>query len=138
VNGVTRVKNHEESYQQHKDYIQDNINEVQKLKKHRVLVLGDSHVRRCSDLINMKLNKEFSVSGIVQTGAKSRDILNTNIDKSMSKNDVIIVCAGNDISIINAKEGINGIISFAKKTSHTNIIVMEALHRHDLADLSCQ
>jgi hypothetical protein len=107
---------------------------VQKLKKHRVLVLGDGHVRGCSDLINLKLNKEFS--GIVKPGAKSRDIINTNTDKSMSKDDVIIVCADN-ISKNNAKEGIDGIISFAKKTSHTNITVMEALHRHDLADWSC-
>jgi hypothetical protein len=74
----------------------------------------------------------------VKPGAKSRDILNTNIEKSMSKEDVIIACAGNnDISKNNAKEGISGIISFAKKTSHTNIIVMGALHRHDLADWSC-
>jgi hypothetical protein len=56
----------------------------------------------------------------------------------MTKDDIIVVCAGsNDISKNSAKEGISNIINFVKKTSHTNIIVMEALHRHDLADWSC-
>jgi peptidoglycan hydrolase CwlO-like protein len=45
VNGVTWVKKHEKSNQNQNDYIKENINEVQKLKKHRVLLLGDSHVR---------------------------------------------------------------------------------------------
>jgi hypothetical protein len=36
----------------------------------------------------------------------------------------------------NAKEGLKNIINFLKRTSHTNIIVMEALHRHDLVDWS--
>ena len=60
------------------------------------------------------------------------------LEKNMSKDNVIIVCADfNDISKNSAKEGISSIINLAKKTSHTNIIVMEALHRHDLADWSC-
>jgi hypothetical protein len=36
-----------------------------------------------------------------------------------------------------AKIVLSSIICFAKETSHTNIIAMEALHRHDLADWSC-
>jgi hypothetical protein len=56
----------------------------------------------------------------------------------MSKNDIVVVCAGtNDISKNDAKEGLKVIINFVKRTRHTNIIVMEALHRHDLVDWSC-
>jgi hypothetical protein len=44
------------------------------------------------------------------------------------------VCAGsNDISKNSVNEGIN----FVEKTSHTNIMVMESLHRHDPVDWSC-
>jgi hypothetical protein len=111
---------------------------MEKSKKPRVLLLGDSHTRGCADLIKMRLNKEFGVSGTVKPGAKSSDILNANIDEDMTKDDIVVVCAGfNDISKNSAKEGLSNIINFVKKASHTNIIVMEALHRHDLADWSC-
>jgi hypothetical protein len=56
----------------------------------------------------------------------------------MSKDDIVIVCAGtNNISKNNAKEGIKNIVNFVKKPRHTNIIIMEAPHRHDLVDWSC-
>jgi 3-methyladenine DNA glycosylase AlkC len=46
----------------------------------------------------------------------------------MSKDDIVIICAGaNDINKNNAKEGIKNIMNFAKRTRHTNIIIMEAL-----------
>jgi lysophospholipase L1-like esterase len=71
----------------------------EKPRKHKVLLLGDSQVRGCVDLLNQNLNREFGVSGFVKPGAKTSSILDTNIDKDMSKDDVIIVCAGtNDIS----------------------------------------
>jgi lysophospholipase L1-like esterase len=39
-----------------------------------------------------------------------------NIDKDMSKDDVIVVCAGsNDISKNNAKEGLRNIINFVRR-----------------------
>jgi hypothetical protein len=56
----------------------------------------------------------------------------------MSTNGIVVVCAGtSDISKNDAKEGLKNIINFAKRNKHTNIIVMEALHRHDLVDWSC-
>jgi hypothetical protein len=56
----------------------------------------------------------------------------------MSQEDAVVMCAGNnDISKNSAREGLRNIINFVKRSSHTNIIVIEALHRHDLADWSC-
>jgi hypothetical protein len=56
----------------------------------------------------------------------------------MSMDDAVVVCAGSkDISNNDAKEGLRNIINFVRRTSHTNIIVMEALHRYDLVDWSC-
>jgi hypothetical protein len=130
VNGETWVKNHH--------YIEINTGKKAKSMKHRALLLGDSHARGCKDLTKKNLNKEFGFIGLVNPGAKSNDILNTNIDKDMTKDDIVVECAGsNDISKNGANEGISNIINFVKKTSHTNIMVMEALHRHDLADWSC-
>jgi hypothetical protein len=92
---------------------QKHINNQIKSKKHSVLLLGDSHARRSADLIKNELSKEFGVIGIVKPGARSSDILNTNIDKSMTKNDIVAVWAGtNDISKDRAKEGISNVINF--------------------------
>jgi lysophospholipase L1-like esterase len=74
----------------------------------------------------------------VNPGAKTKDILGTDIDEDMSTNDIVVVCAGtNDISNNDAKEVLKNIINFVKRTRHTNIILMEAPHRHDLVDWSC-
>jgi lysophospholipase L1-like esterase len=92
----------------------------------------------CTDAPRTNLNSEYRVSGIVKPGARTKDILQTSIDQNMSKDDIVIICAGaNDISKNNAKEGIRNIINFVKRTGHTNITIMEALHRHDLVDWSC-
>jgi transposase len=56
----------------------------------------------------------------------------------MSKDDVVVVCVGsNDINKNSAMEGLRNILNFVMGTNHTNIIVMKALCRHDLADWSC-
>jgi hypothetical protein len=39
--------------------------------------------------------------------------------------------------LLNGKFPQTGILSFAKKTRHSNITVMETLHRHDLDDWPC-
>jgi hypothetical protein len=60
--------------------------------------------------------KEFYATGIMKPGAKSNDILNTNIDKGMTEDDIIVVYAGsNDISKNSSKEGISNTINFVKK-----------------------
>jgi lysophospholipase L1-like esterase len=71
----------------------------------------------------------------VKPGATTKNILETSIDQNMSKDDVVIICAGaNDISKNNAKEAIRNIINFIKRTRHTNIIVLETLPRQNLVD----
>ncbi|PNF15767.1 hypothetical protein B7P43_G17145 [Cryptotermes secundus] len=132
------MRNRKKSEQKHKNQQSNNTCNMVKSKKHSVLILGDSHAKRSADLIMNELSKEFGVIGIVKPGARSSDILNTNIDKRMTKNDIVVVWAGtNDIGKDRAKEGINNVINFIERTSHTNILIMEAPHRHDLADWSC-
>jgi hypothetical protein len=89
---------------------------------HRILLLGDSQARGCSELLQLNLNSEFGVSGIIKPGAKSSDILDTDSVKVMSQEDAVVVYAGNnDISKNSAREGLRNIINFVKRSSHTNI-----------------
>jgi lysophospholipase L1-like esterase len=106
-----------------------------KYTRNRVLLLGNSQARGCADLLKQNLNSDIGVSGFIKPGAMFSDILGTNLEKDMSKDDVVVVCAGsNDISKNNAKEGLKKLTNFVRKSSHTNIIVIEALHRYDLPD----
>jgi hypothetical protein len=108
-----------------------------KSMRRRVMQTGDSQTRGCADLLKSYLKREIDVMGIIKPGAKSSDILNTSIGKDMSKDDDVVVCAGSNISKNNVMEGLRNILNFVRKTSHTNIIVMEAPYRHDLVDWSC-
>jgi hypothetical protein len=67
----------------------------------------------------MNLNSEFGGQcGFKKPGAKTSDILDTTIDKDISMDIVMVVCADSgDISNNNnnnAKEGLRNIISFVK------------------------
>jgi hypothetical protein len=90
VNGVIWVKNNKRTDKKYNNYIENSIKEKEKSKKHRILLLRDSQARGCADLLKLKLNSEFHVSGFVTPGAKACDILGTNINKDMSKDDFVI------------------------------------------------
>jgi hypothetical protein len=63
-------------------------------------------MRGCTDALRTNLNSEYRVCGIVKPGATTKDNIETSIDQYMSKDDIVIICAGaNDISKNNAKEG---------------------------------
>jgi lysophospholipase L1-like esterase len=95
---------------------------------------GQSSERLCE----LDLNREFGVSKFVKPRAKTSDIFDTYSGKDMTKDDTVVVCAGsNDISKNNAKDELKNIINFVRRTNHTNIIVLETLHRHDLVEWSC-
>ena len=75
--------------------------------------------------------------GIVKPNATSGEILKSNIAE-ITNNDTVTICAGtNDIRKNCADEGLRNIVNFVEKNSQTNIVVLEAPHRHDLAEWSC-
>jgi hypothetical protein len=138
VNGIMWRNKNKETDQKYNEYKENDMNEKKGFTRHRVLLLGDSHMRGCTDELKRNLNGDFTVSGIVKPGTKTKDILGTRIGQDMSKDDTVVVWAGtNDIGTSNVKEGIKNIVNFVKGSRHTNIIIMEALHRHDLIDWSC-
>jgi len=58
--------------------------------------------------------------------------------QQLSKQDVVILWGGSrDVGKNEAKQGINRIKNFVEMNKHTNIILMEVPHRHDLIQYSC-
>ena len=109
-------------------------------KRQRILLLGDSHARKCATNLQHNLGDDYEVSSFVKPGARMEGILNPTSEnvKSLSDNDVLIVWGGsNDISRNNTKEAINQLCKFIKEKSTVNLVIMKAPQRHDLISSSC-
>jgi len=58
--------------------------------------------------------------------------------KHLMSNDIMVFWGGtNDMSKNNSQDALKHITNFVKVNSHTNIILMHVLHRHDLPEWSC-
>jgi len=69
-------------------------------KKHRVKILGDSHLKGTATKIDQYLNTQFEVCSWVKPGANTEELVNTMEKecKCLDKSDVIVINGGaNDI-----------------------------------------
>ena len=134
------MKTHElEMRNEDRDKIQKKINK-QKEKKHRIIVIGDSHARGCAAEIKSNLDDDFEVQGFVNPGTGLNTIITCAKKdiQQLSKQDVAVVWGGSkDVGKNETKQGINWIQSFVQTNKHTNIILMEVPHRYDLTQDSC-
>jgi hypothetical protein len=78
-------------------------------KDHKVLIIGDSHLRNCAANIKSTIKDNFEVQGIVKPGAGA-NVLAKSVEKevrSLTKNDVVVFCGGgNDIGRNNSSKAI--------------------------------
>lgn len=105
--------------------------------KHKVRLIGDSHIKGASTRINQYINTKFQVSSIIKTGAGVSQIVNTqdNELKGLGKSDVIVINGGsNDIDKPGCK--VNALVAkmfkFALKYNNTNILMVTLPIRHDM------
>jgi hypothetical protein len=109
-------------------------------KKHKIIVIGDSHARGCAAEIKLNLDEGFEVQGFVTPGTGANTV--TTSAKSdiqhLSKQDVVVVWGGSkDVGKNETKKGIKCIQRFVKTNNHTNFILMDIPHRYDLERTSC-
>ena len=109
-------------------------------KKHKIIVIGDSHAPGCAAEIQLNLDEGFKVQGFVTPGT-GVSIITTSAKSyilRLSKQDVAVVWGGSrDVGKNETNKGINCIHSFVKTNSHTNFIIMDVLHRYDLEQNTC-
>jgi hypothetical protein len=102
--------------------------------KHKVLIIGDSHLREYSANMNAYLSEQIQVSGIIKPGAGTKIILGqiTNeIEKLSSSDFIILSCGSNDLGRVRLCEVFSDIHDFIKRVSHTNIILLTIPVRYD-------
>ena len=107
--------------------------------KHKVLLMGDSHLRRCAAKIIASLNARFEVCGAVKPESAIDSLMETaKGDKGkLTMNDFLIICSGrNDIDRNYSRNGFKNITNYIKSVNHTNIILISVPYRHDVMDYS--
>jgi hypothetical protein len=111
-----------------------------KIKKHKILILGDSHARGCATEVKHYLSNEFEVCRTTISGAGMKAI-KASADKKihqLTQKDVMVLWGGsNDVARNNSTEGLKMISKLLIETRHTNVILLTVPHRHDLVPNSC-
>lgn len=106
----------------------------------KIIIIGDSHARGCSQVVKHNLDQNVDVQGIVKPGANIEVIVNTSTKtiRNFTKKDIVVVWGGSrdvgknetDIELLQIK-------NFVENHSQTNFVVMSVPYRHDLDPESC-
>jgi hypothetical protein len=107
--------------------------------KHKIMLIGDSHVRGYARKLREKLEEQYEVIGYVIPGAGAAVLIKIAQHEisELTKQDTLIYRGGaNDIAKNNTSKGIKCIHHYLLKNQHTNIICIGAPHRYDLMDSS--
>jgi len=125
-----------------RDLVSESIVKVLNIKakysncsKHKVLVMGDRHLRRCAAKMIASLDTRFDVCGVVKPGSNTKSLMETAKGEvgKLTMNDFIIICRGtNDIERNHSRNEFKNITSFIKCVNHTNIILISVPYRHDI------
>jgi hypothetical protein len=74
---------------------------IQKKKKHKAILIGDSHARGCAEKLSNYLGKTYEVTGYVSPNTGLDVITNSAKEEinQLTQKDVVMVCGGtNNIS----------------------------------------
>ena len=70
-------------------------------KNHKIVMIGDSHVKNCALELQHNLGVNYEVSSFVKPGARMNAIVNTARDeiKKLRSEDVVVIWEGQMISV---------------------------------------
>jgi hypothetical protein len=113
---------------------------IQKKKKHKAILIGDSHARGCAEKLSSYLGNAYEVTGYVSPNTGLDVITNSAKEEieQLTQNDIVIVCGGtNNISKYKSNKGLRHVTHFVQNKRNTNVIIMDASHKSDLEESSC-
>ena len=105
------------------------------LNKHKIVGIGDSHIKGCSEILSDQLDNAYKVIGFCKPNTDLESIIstiNTEI-KHFTKNDVVVVCGGTKkISRNDSISGLRSLPHFALNSSNSNVIAICAAQQLNL------
>jgi hypothetical protein len=99
-------------------------------KKHKIIVIGNSHAQGCAAEIKLNLDEGFKVQGFINPGTGVSTITTSAkiAIEHLSKQDVLVVWGGsNDVAKNETKKYINCIQALVKTNNHTAFILRMSL-----------
>jgi len=108
--------------------------------KQKNVITGDSHTRGIASEIQLNLEDDFEIQGIVKPGSDLAAITHTfNRDSgALTKQDTVVVWGG--ISYIRRNESQKGLCqirNFVERHSQTDVLILNVPNRFDLEAHSC-
>jgi hypothetical protein len=100
------------------------------VKKHKIMVIEDSHARNCAAELQNSLGVAFELSSFVKPGAGLSVITDTAKEETENVNneDVVLWAGDNDVSKNNSKDTMKHICNFVEKRRKTNIVIVNISH----------
>jgi hypothetical protein len=106
-----------------------------KSTKHKVLLIGDSHIRGSAASLIASLDSCFEMCSVVKPGSNTETLVMTAKSdmEALTKKDFLIICSGtSDIDRNSSKNALKNIINVIKNINQTNIIIVNVPHRYDV------
>jgi hypothetical protein len=103
-------------------------------KKHKIIFMGDSHIRGYVSKLKPLLNNNFELYSIVKPGPSTKELNETAKKeiRQLSQDDLIVICSGtNDHETNKFSLTLQNISNFIKANNHTNVILINIPFRYD-------
>ena len=115
----------------------NNRNSHSSNKKHKIICIGDSHIRGFTNMIKNLVSNNFEFYSVLKPGSSSSQLLETARQEIMKLNhdDILIICSGaNDLATNRTSLAFKNISNIVTKSNHTNIILVNIPYRYDTAN----
>jgi len=104
------------------------------------VLIGDSHIKRCSEKFSNLLDDSYNMTGITKPNANLEAItlpIDVNVD-GYTKDDNLILSGGTmDVARNEMNNVLRHLTHFLKRTCGTNVLILDVPHRLDLVNSSC-
>jgi hypothetical protein len=107
---------------------------TQKIKQHKVMLIGDSFLRGIRDNVELSTSDKFGIYSCIHPGGNLDTILQSayKASENLTLNDLIYVCGGtNDFNSDSEGPNVDSIQEFLQSSKHTNVIFADVPLRYD-------
>ena len=107
--------------------------------KHKIVLIGDSHLRGYADSLKHQLNSKCDIYSVVKPGSGTSELKETatEVIRHLSQEDCLLVCSGaNDYEINGFSSTFQNLKTFMTLKNNTNIILMNIPFRYDLPNFA--
>jgi len=105
------------------------------LKKHRVILIGDSDIKGYVCNLKPLLSSNYELFSVVKPRSTTNELKETAKKEisQLSYDDLIVICSGtNDYELNELTWTLQNITNFVKNNNHTSIILMNVPFRYDV------